>query len=234
LPAPAPAPVYSWTGWYAGFNVGGIWGGDPISLSTTNQQVCIAGCGGGLATAAASAQGTTGVFSGNTSGFIGGAQFGYNWQFGNSWVAGFEADIQGVGDGINQTGGGTFALVGFPPPLGVTTNLSVTKELDYFGTVRGRLGWLAYPSLLVYGTGGLAYGGVKSSLTVNQTLNGPFGGVALNPSANGAISQTRTGWTAGGGFEWMVAPQWSVKLEYLYYDLGSVTYNALLVNACPG
>ena len=48
----------------------------------------------------------------------------------------------------------------------MTTNLSVTKELDYFGTVRGRLGWLAYPSLLVYGTGGLAYGGVKSSLTL--------------------------------------------------------------------
>jgi len=56
-PPPAPAPVYSWNGWYAGFNVGGIWGGDPIDLSTTNQQVCIAGCGGGPDTVVASAQG---------------------------------------------------------------------------------------------------------------------------------------------------------------------------------
>jgi len=105
--------------------------------------------------------------------------------------------------------------------------------MDYFGTVRGRLGWLAYPSLLVYGTGGLAYGGVKSSMTANQTNINFSPGIQFNPSASGGISQTRTGWTAGGGFEWMLDPHWSTKVEYLYYDLGNVTYNTLLVDGCP-
>ncbi len=107
----------------------------------------------------ASAQGTTGVFSGDTNGFIGGGQLGYNWQFAN-WVAGLEADIRGVGNKITD---GQNVTVGLAAPFlasFVMTNLSLTKEMDYFGTVRGRLGWLAYPSLLVYGTGGLAYGGV--------------------------------------------------------------------------
>jgi outer membrane immunogenic protein len=227
-----PVPVYSWTGWYVGGNVGGIWGGDPISLSTTNLQFCdVLGCpGGGLASAVASAQGTTGVFPGNNHGVIGGGQLGYNWQFAN-WVAGLETDFQGVSDRLTDESKATFGVVGFPGSI--ATTLSVEKELDYFGTVRGRLGWLVYPQLLVYGTGGLAYGGAKSSLTVNQTLTNLGGGaVQLNPSANGGITQTRTGWTVGGGFEWMPAPQWSVKLEYLYYDLGNVTYNALLVDGC--
>jgi outer membrane immunogenic protein len=232
-PPPAPPPI-SWTGWYGGINVGGTWGGDSISLNTTNLQIIcdiISPCGPGLssAIAAASAQGTTGVFSGNNHGFIGGGQLGYNWQFAN-WVAGFEADIQGVGDKITDGSNTTFGVVGFPAAAtAVATNLSVTKELDYFGTVRGRLGWLAYPSLLVYGTGGLAYGGVKSSMTANQNL---LAIIPDNWSANGGISQTRTGWTAGGGFEWMFAPHWSAKVEYLYYDLGSVTYNTLLVAGC--
>jgi len=86
-PVPAPATV-SWTGWYAGLNFGVSWGGDPINLSTTNLQNCDPqGCQGAFASAMASAQGTTGVFSGNTSGFIGGGQLGYNWQFSNLVVA---------------------------------------------------------------------------------------------------------------------------------------------------
>jgi outer membrane immunogenic protein len=231
-PSLLPVPVYSWTGWYVGGDLGGIWGGDPINLSTTNLQFCGgAGCPvGGLASAVASAQGTTGVFSGNNHGVIGGGQLGYNWQFAN-WLAGLEADFQGVSDRLTETSKSTFGVVGFPGST-IATALSVEKELDYFGTVRGRLSWLPNPQLLVYGTGGLAYGGAKSSLTVNQTLTNLGGAVQSNPSANGGISQMRTGWTAGGGIEWMPAPQWSVKLEYLYYDLGSVTYNALLVDGC--
>jgi outer membrane immunogenic protein len=231
-PAPVPAPVYSWTGWYVGGNVGGIWGGDSINVNATNLEVCSVACGG-LATAVASAQGTTGVFSGHNNGFIGGGQLGYNWQFAN-WVAGFEADVQGVG--AKDNGGAstaTVGLVGFPGSF-VTTNVSVTKEIDYLGTVRGRLGWFATPSLLVYGTGGLAYGGVKASTNATSSFIGAFKCRVLNcnPSTSSDISQTRTGWTAGGGFEWMWAPRWSVKVEYLYYDLGRVTYNSLLVDSC--
>ena len=71
--------------------------------------------------------------------------------------------------------------------------------LDYIGTVRGRAGWLFTPTLLVYGTAGFAYGGVSAW---NQT-------------------NIRSGWTAGGGLEWMFAPNWSAKVEYLYADLQS-------------
>jgi outer membrane immunogenic protein len=233
LAAPPPPPAISWTGWYAGFNVGGIWGGDDINVSTSNSQFCLGGCGGGLETALASAQGATGVFSGDKGGFIGGGQFGYNWQFANSWVAGFEADIQGVGNGHNQVVGGTFGLPSFTC-CSVTTSMALNKEIDYLGTVRGRLGWLAFPNLLVYGTGGFAYGGVKANTNISQTLNGPFGGVALSLGSNSGISETRTGWTAGAGFEWMLGPRWSAKAEYLYYDLGHVTYNGLLVDAFTG
>jgi outer membrane immunogenic protein len=232
-PPPAPAPVYSWNGWYAGLNVGGTWSNSDISVSSSNLQFCSEsqGCGGGLETALASAQGATNVFSGKNSGIIAGVQLGYNWQV-NSWVAGFEADIQGIGTHNNgrESSNATVGLSG-DPSASVTTNLTVTKQIDYFGTVRGRLGWLVNPTLLVYGTGGLAYGGLKSSTSVSQTLNGDFTGVALFPSTNSSISETRAGWTAGGGLEWMFIPQWSVKAEYLYYDLGNVTYSGQLVDA---
>jgi outer membrane immunogenic protein len=224
-PAPMPAPI-SWTGWYAGINAGGSWSDNSINVNTSNMQ-----CFGGSAPSAscilgtAAAQGATGPLSGRGAGFIGGGQFGYNWQF-NSWVAGFETDIQGTR--VKATGGSTTSVpvdFGGGPSGSVVTNLSVTKEIDYLGTVRGRLGWLASPTLLVYGTGGLAYGGVKASTNIAQTGGALVGGVPDNLGSSSGISQTRTGWTAGGGFEWMFVPRWSVKVEYLYYDLGSVTYN---------
>jgi outer membrane immunogenic protein len=96
------------------------------------------------------------------------------------------------------------------------------------------LGFLLGPTFLAYGTGGLAYGGVKASTSIVQTNNDcsftPDVCIQSTAAAAGAISQTRIGWTAGAGAEWLFAPQWSAKVEYLYYDLGSVTFaNAPLV-----
>jgi outer membrane immunogenic protein len=205
-PPPAPAlPPISWSGLYGGINVGGTWSDEPINVSTTNLFFCPTNfCGGGQATAAAFAQGTNGTFSGASAGFVGGGQFGYNWQL-NSWVAGFEADIQGTG--VKATGESNATVVSAASPSNfVTTNVSVAKEIDYLGTVRGRLGWLASPTMLVYGTGGLAYGGLKASTNVSATLTG-FAcppaqlSVLCNPSTSAGLSETRTGWTAGGGFE---------------------------------
>ena len=147
--------------------------------------------------------------------FIGGGQLGYNYQFSPELVAGFEADIQGTNPhstpGVNSVAGtGPFWMAA----------TSVSSQLHYLGTVRGRLGWLATPDLLLYGTGGLAYGGVSSNTSINFTNTG--GGVP--GSTTGSFSDTRTGWTAGGGLEWRFANAWSVKLEYLHYDLGSATY----------
>jgi opacity protein-like surface antigen len=180
--------------------------------------------------AAASA---TGSNNGSNGGFIGGGQIGYNWQFYNSFVAGLEADIQGI---AGSNGGRSAIRV---VPVGVDSNdnnsnyIGVTSargNLQYIGTVRGRLGWLATPTLLLYGTGGLAYGGVTLN-TYTQVTNDyysaePGFGAHLPPSFGGVnFSNTQVGWTAGGGLEWMFFPNWSAKVEYLYYDLGTVTQN---------
>jgi outer membrane immunogenic protein len=117
-------------------------------------------------------------------------------------------------------------LTGIPlPDHSIGTTLSVSRRLDYLGTVRERLGFLLTPTLLVYGTGGLAYGGVNSSTGINQVFNGPVpSSIATAWGTAQNFSTSRLGWTAGGGGEWLFAPNWSVKVEYLYYDLSNVSY----------
>jgi len=105
--APAPPPLQCiWCGWYVGANVGGVWGGDPVTVNTVPAGI------NSIANpvvfsvhsvpAALSASGTLGPDGG---GFVGGGQAGYNWQFG-SWVAGLETDIQGVLGGKSFAGTG--------------------------------------------------------------------------------------------------------------------------------
>ena len=243
-PAPPLLPVLSWTGWYVGANAGGTWGANN-SVDTVSQAVSGFGDGIGPGSFAAnSALGATGsVNVGEDAGFIGGGQIGYNWQFASSWVVGFEADIQG----ISRTGAETLnTSVGPFPFFGVAevinTQITSSREVNWLGTVRGRLGFLATPTLLVFGTGGFAYGGVKASTAISQSNNDCIGSpgicVVSFASSTGSLSETRTGWTAGGGLEWMFWQRWSAKFEYLYYDLGSVTFaNSPLVTgigSCGG
>ena len=228
----APPPVYSWTGWYVGLNAGGTWGSDPVSTTASNSEFCPPGsCGHALAFANASIQGATGEFPGSTDGFIGGGQFGYNWQFANRWLAGFEADFQGlIGADGSSARSSAFAVAGFAGHS-VGTDLLVSKSIDFLGTVRGRLGYLVMPRLLVFGTGGFAYGHVKSSLTISQNLIGAgLGSLEASFGMSSNISRMLGGWTIGGGFEWMLAPNWTAKVEYLYYDLGTVTARGQLAD----
>ena len=126
-------------------------------------------------------------------GVIGGFQAGYNYQFG-AWVWGFETDIQASG----QKGGETF-----PGVLPLTT-VSTDHKLDWFGTSRSRLGFLATPNVLLYGTAGVAYGEVKDSATVNVVGVG---------SATSTFKDLKAGWTAGAGIEGAFGGGWSAKLE---------------------
>jgi outer membrane immunogenic protein len=125
------------------------------------------------------------------NGGFGGGQIGYNWQ--GVWhphlVLGIEADIQGAGIDDKAT-------------IGAVTWAS---NLDYFGTVRGRIGY-AMDSTLVYFTGGFAYGGVKNEVTA--------------PGADFKSDGTATGYVLGGGVEYKFTPAWSAKVEYQYINLG--------------
>lgn len=215
-----PAPVCFWCGWYAGVNVGASWaqdtavqtaGGSVSAVPTFESEAAIAGS---LAT---SSQGS------KQSGFIGGGQVGYNWQYA-SWVYGAETDIQGLTK--DQTGSTITTTSGVPafPTEAFTSTTVVSKSLDYFGTLRARFGYLLTPGFLVYGTAGLAYGGVHASTSISQADTGILGALTAAYGSTASISQTRAGWTAGAGVEMQLGPRWTAKAEYLYYDLGSVSY----------
>jgi outer membrane immunogenic protein len=95
-------------------------------------------------------------------------------------------------------------------------------DTRWLGTLRGRLGFLPAPTLLVYGTGGLAYGEVSASTSLTQSdaiANFTGGG-----TGGDGFAELVTGWSAGGGVEWMFTQNWSVKLEYLHYDLGTASF----------
>jgi outer membrane immunogenic protein len=180
------APMSNWNGWYMGGNIGGGWGaGSTDAAFSATSGITNAG------------------LDSNSSGVIGGAQVGYNWQLGTT-LFGLETDIQGTGIKGDVTGTTAGA-----------TSLTASESLSFLGTVRGRLGVLATPSFLIYATGGFAYGGVDYKASATNT--------AGTTSFPGSLSDTRTGWTVGGGGEWMVARGWSVKAEYLYVDLGKAS-----------
>ena len=200
---PPPAPVYSWTGWYAGVNVGGSFGRASDTASY----------------GAAAVPFTAASTNAKLDGVIGGGQIGYNWQA-NSVLFGLEADIQGSGErGTATRTAGVAGFCGVIALFPCTTAgvLGDQEKLPWFGTVRGRLGVLASPTWLFYVTGGLAYGEIKSSETLTVT-GGPFpGGVLAN-----SFNTTRAGWTVGGGVEGVITGNWTAKLEYLYMDYGTI------------
>jgi outer membrane immunogenic protein len=227
----APPPVYyNWTGFYVGVNAGGTWDASNDFNVTTVPVTAFAGNAAGILIAhgiPAAQSATANLGSGNGGRFIGGGQIGYNWQF-NSAVAGIEADIQGVTSRDRSFSATNVALVCCGSAAAGTpdvTTFAASKALDYLGTVRGRLGVLPDPRLLAYVTGGLAYGGVSGSAGFT-TVNVFYPAIGLSPiwGTAGSFSSTRAGWTVGAGLEWLLGPNWSVKAEYLYYDLGSVIF----------
>jgi outer membrane immunogenic protein len=153
-------------------------------------------------------------FSADTKGVIGGGQIGYNFQYVH-WVFAAEADF----DWTNADGSDTrsSSILGFLP-----VSATASTSLDWLGTVRGRVGY-ASGDLLVYATGGLAYGKVKESFSYTASFPG-FGPFF---TASGGGSDTQTGWTAGGGAELAIDKWWSLKGEYLFYDLGTRTSRLL-------
>ncbi|ARN83587.1 hypothetical protein B1812_11295 [Methylocystis bryophila] len=243
-PLVAPPPPFTWTGLYGGINIGyGVGNGDQDS--------------GYAVTLFPASFGIPGwTISNDLNGVVGGGQVGYNYQF-NPWlVVGLEADLQasdvhsqGTGVGIGTLGTGSAFIPQLNPATSNFVFASQNKSVDWFGTVRARVGVTlpSFPSLLVYGTGGLAYGGVVHSVNASDFFPSArtafpvvrFGAGAIYGSG-GNYDSTRVGWTAGGGVEWSpfttspLLKTFSVKLEYLYTDLGSTTIYGSAIGATPG
>jgi outer membrane immunogenic protein len=190
-PNAVASPVYTWTGFYIGGHLGAAW-----QKGETNGAYFDGG--------------TQFPFYNATShtGFMGGGQIGYNWQSGIV-VYGLEADISTL------TGsGGTVSQSSEPTGGGVTVSQTSSNNIEWFGTVRARLGFTFGTNTLVYATGGWAYGHVKNTHT--QREDDAF-------SATWSESKVRGGYVAGGGIEYMFAPNWTVRAEGLYINLGENT-----------
>ncbi len=187
----APPPIaYNWTGFYGGVNVGYSWGRERNEWTDP-------------------VTGFTVAESQNMNGVIGGVQWGYNWQLGN-WVLGTETDFQWSG----QRGSTAYCI---DPACAFTT--LAEHRLPWFGTSRTRIGFLPSQYFLIYATGGLAYGQVKSDYSLFN-LGAPVGTLSFR--------DTRAGYTVGAGIEGAFGGGWSAKLEYLWVDLGKNTETATL------
>jgi outer membrane immunogenic protein len=218
---PPPVPVWTWTGFYVGGSVGGKWNDTNAYVFPTGCFLNTApgtGCGGaapGLSGVAANPIRSDSTRLDNST-FIAGGQAGYNWQSGR-FVAGVEGDISWTG--LNQTRFTTKVMT--PPLAGVMSHGEAMRE-DWIATIRGRVGFTVTPAFLVYATGGLA--------VANVQLVGSNSFLVTPDVYAGNFDDTRAGWTVGGGGEWMFAPNWSVKAEYLCVDLGRVGVNEACLN----
>ena len=227
LPTKAPlAPaLYNWTGFYAGVSGGYGWNKGSNSLTGADTlnlyRFFIASPPSAI---------IPGTIDSGSKGVLGGISAGYNYQIGQSLI-GVEADFSKA----NIRGSSSFVSPDFGPASPIVTTQQ-DKKLEWLSTLRGRVGYLPTPALLVFATGGLAFGKGAVS-TTTTTVASPGGGtancIAGDPAANylcsaGLSEKTMTGWTLGAGFEAMIARNWSVKAEYLYYDLGSISYTSNL------
>ena len=234
-PPPSAPAVFSWSGGFVGVNAGYGWSSSSANIVTSDP---------------ASELFITNIpFSGtfassfHQNGGLAGAQAGYNWQIGPNWIAGFETDIQYA----HITGNSTHTIFLDPAAFGTTFPFIVNSQrglLDWFGTVRGRVGVLVNPNMMVYGTGGLAYGEDRASGTITLA---PPSGVSASASATsgafsfscsavgpasttcyvGSSSRTSVGYAAGAGLEYHLWGNFTGKLEYLHIGLSGQTVNLI-------
>jgi outer membrane immunogenic protein len=123
--------------------------------------------------------------------------------------------------------------------------VTAAQKTDWYGTVRGRVGWLATPNLLVFGTGGFAFGRMVESANFGfssvaaNSVTGSLGGFSFHcltnaPCFTGSSGTTQTGWTAGAGAEYLLDQHWTAKIEYQFVDLGTDTVRLTAVAMVPG
>lgn len=196
---------FDWTGAHIGVNAGA-----NMSHSDGAKTVGTAGFVGLIAPGFA-----PGLLDTSKNGFIGGAQIGYDVQH-ETFVFGVEADLSFT----DQKKKASFTGAYIPPPLGTTLTTSASTDLNYLGTMRGRMGVTPTEHLLLYATGGLAFGEVDTTASV-------VANAAPTLNWNGNTSKKKVGWAIGAGAEYAISENVTLRGEYIYYDLGSVKTDAL-------
>ncbi len=213
-PAPTPPPPapFTWTGIYLGGQIGYAWGNDDIYYNAYDPITGVV---------FNSSSFNVPIVSASPSGVIGGAHAGFYYQIDKPQSdlpsGGFVIGVDGSVDGtsLSNTVAASFAGLG-------GSSVSASTNTDIQGSIRGRFG-IAWDRLLIYATGGVVFGGFNTNYSVTgntsglPTVNGgsPFFG-------SNSFSNTRVGWTAGGGIDYAVTNNWSVFVEYRYTDFGTV------------
>lgn len=216
------ASVPVWTGFYIGGNLGGAWGRSDFSTNPNcppqpvDAVFCNVGSPNGLAVAAAGSSRLS------SNGFTGGVQAGYNRQAG-AVVWGAEADFNFLDLRKSVANAGTFPA----PFLGTQFTLAEDVRTSWLATVRGRMGVTVMPNVLLYATGGLA---ITDSKLASAYGDNAVDNVFPGGTGSASMSGVRMGWTAGGGLEWMLARNWTLKAEYLYLAFASKSFAVPLTN----
>lgn len=219
-----PTLTRPWTGFYVGANGGYAWSHSAVRYSP-NDPASLAGTCGGVG------KGTCiNSISFNRDGPLAGGQIGWNWQLNANWLLGIEADYQWS----DQTGTGSSPFhLGNVGGSGNTSTMVVNQTVNSFGTVRLRMGVIPMAPLLLYGTGGLAFGQVRQNFTMASASSGSVssGGFSYLCTAGGgncfagSSTNTNVGYTVGGGAEYAITNNLTLKSELLYVDLGARSTN---------
>ena len=160
------------------------------------------------------------------SSLIAGVQGGYNWQFAPNWVLGVEGDFSWTGIDGSQT----YNPIPPGPTGGFTTPpsfVTMSRDVKWLASVRGRLGY-AWDRALIFATGGVAW-----SHTDYLGIDSRGGGGTVDTAS---LSSTKGGWVVGGGLEYGLIPNWTLRGEYLYYSTPGVSAIAVQNPVCapPG
>ena len=251
-----------WTGFFAGLNVGYGFGTNSAvnSESFSNSPFSFYTGPAGIYSPSTSSLGAglamSGISAMAQSGVIGGGQVGYNYKLPSNIIVGIEADIQDAGiTGIGRTAGvgatsqyaGVSATQAHYLDSAAVGATQVNAGVNWMGTVRARLGYAISPAMMIYATGGLSYGGVYADVTnssVSRSVSNAYNrttGVWLHDHGpwnhifvgGGSQSSVLAGWNVGGGFEWMFMPNWSLKAEGIYWNLGNMNVATSAIAFAP-
>jgi outer membrane immunogenic protein len=213
-PAYVPTPVYkapppvrsNWTGFYIGGHIGEDFTRNASAAVDPADPATATHFGGDLTNGF-----VTRSFDSSWRGLSGGAQIGYNWQI-NQFLLGLETDFSGTTAKASQD------VITNLPGFASSEN-TYSAKLDWYGTARARLGVLVNPALLAYGTGGFAYGRVRSQYSFGFPTGAPVEATFADST------NTLGGWTAGGGLEWALGNHLSLRGEYLFLHLSGYGFS---------